>query len=413
MEPLWGCTADLQDAYFHVAMGWAFHKFLAFKVDDRVFVFQFMPFGLSVAPWAFHRVIKPVKAHFHRRSIQIHSYLDDFLLLHPTRVGLVHNTDYVLSSFKRLGLSVNSAKSSLTPSREVVYLGVLLRLDRQTMEIPTGTAQIISLCNETLSRSHLPRRRLESLLGLLNFAAPLVPLGRLRLRPLIMWVNRHTSPSSRDLHVPLDDSFKVMLRVWSTTSFLSQAVPLSVPVPHLQLMTDASLSGWSGIVLPHRVSGRWPVEFLGHSINWLELQAVFQALQHFLSLLRGQCPHLVRQHDGCLVLAAPGDIAFRSFDGSLSAGLRVLPHPLHPSSSQVPSGLSERYGGLRFTPSSGSDRVGAGWRDFPVVVFTRRPVRDRSVCNEGQCEASGLCLPLPRSFSFGGECCPYIGTGGI
>ena len=29
------------------------------------------------------------------------------------------------------------------------------------------------------------------------------------------------------------------------------------------------------------------MEFLGHSINWLELQAVFQALQHFLSLLRG------------------------------------------------------------------------------------------------------------------------------
>ena len=80
VEPLWGCMAGLQEAYFHVVMGWTFHKYLDFKDDDRVLVFHFMPFGLSSAPWAFHRVI-------------------------PTREGLVHNTDHVLNSFKRLGLS--------------------------------------------------------------------------------------------------------------------------------------------------------------------------------------------------------------------------------------------------------------------------------------------------------------------
>ena len=41
------------------------------------------------------------------------------------------------------------------------------------MEIPAGMAQkIVFLSNEILSWSHLPCRHLESLLGLLNFAAP-------------------------------------------------------------------------------------------------------------------------------------------------------------------------------------------------------------------------------------------------
>ena len=289
VEALWGCTIDLKDAYFHVPMGWAFHHYLAFSVDGRVFLFQYLPFGLSVAPWAFHRIIKPVMAYLHRRYVQIHSYLDDFLNLHPTQEGLKSNTALVLSLFQRLGIMVNYKKSSLTPSRNVVFLGVLLRLDRLTMELPPSTAlKIISLCGRTLSRSRQSRRCLESLMGLLNFAAPLVPLGRLRLRPLIMWMNSHSSASNRDVPILLDSPFKDLLRIWQSTAFLSLSVPMSIPVPQLQLMTDASLSGWSGVLLPYRVSGHWPGEYRDRSINWLELQAVFRALQHFLWCLKGR-----------------------------------------------------------------------------------------------------------------------------
>ena len=112
-------------------------------------------------------------------------------------------------------------------------------------------------------------------MGLLNFVASLVPLGRLRLRPLIMWMNEHSSAFSRDKGIPLDDSFKALLQVWQSNAFLLLHVPTSVPVPHLQLMMDTYQYGWSGVLLPHRVSGCWLEEFSGHSINWLELQAVF------------------------------------------------------------------------------------------------------------------------------------------
>ena len=115
VECLWGCTIDLKDAYFHCPIAWLFHVYLAFTVDGKVYVFQYLPFGLAVAPWAFHRIIKPVMACLHKQKVRIHSYLDDFLNLHPSRLGLETNTAIILDLFHRLGISVNIKKSSLTP----------------------------------------------------------------------------------------------------------------------------------------------------------------------------------------------------------------------------------------------------------------------------------------------------------
>ena len=73
VDPMWGCTVDLEDAFYHVPIAWIFHLYLAFVVDKQTYVFQMLPFGLSVAPWAFARVTKPIKAHMHLYLIHFQS----------------------------------------------------------------------------------------------------------------------------------------------------------------------------------------------------------------------------------------------------------------------------------------------------------------------------------------------------
>lgn len=134
--------------------------------------------------------------------------------------------------------------------------------------------------------SHCTRRQLESLIGQLNFAAPYLPLGRLKLLPLITWMNTHTLTTTRDLQVPFLETFKKDLEIWCDIQFLSACVPMSTATPLLQLMTDASKWGWSGVLLPHSVSGQWPKENSDRSSNWLELKAVYLsivALKQYLS----------------------------------------------------------------------------------------------------------------------------------
>ena len=286
---LWGCTIDLEDAYHSVPMAEWFQRFLAFVVDGVIYVFTHLPFGLAVAPWAFTRVIRPIKGFCHRLGLLLHSYLDDFLLLNSSRQGLLKDTAFLLRLFGDLGLAVNARKSRLTPSQSLEYLGVLFHLDSGTLALPVSKVlSIRRLCRLCLSRSRLSRRDLERLAGTLNFAAQFLPLGVLRLRPLVVWMNSRTSPSSRDLPVLLDQEFRQAVRVWLDVDFLGASVPMSLPRPALQLMTDASLYGWSGVLLPWSTAGVWPPSFRGRSINWLELMAVKLSLEHYAPLLQGQ-----------------------------------------------------------------------------------------------------------------------------
>ena len=74
---LYSTSVDITDAYLHVPINWEFHRFLAFVLGDRIFVFQVLPFGLSPAPWAFSKVMKPVKSLLWSEGIRVFSFLDD------------------------------------------------------------------------------------------------------------------------------------------------------------------------------------------------------------------------------------------------------------------------------------------------------------------------------------------------
>ena len=317
--PMWGCTLDLQDAYFHVPVNWFFQIFLAFMVDHQIYVFQFLPFGLSVAPWTFSRIIKPIKAHIHILTIRFHTYLDDFLILSLTPKSLTDHLSYIISLLETLGFLINIQKSQLIPSQTIEYLGVNLHLDSLLLSLPhSKVLAITAMCQDTLLQSHRSRRQLESLVGLLNFASSLVPLGRLRLRPIISWMNSHTSPHTRDRPVPLDRSLKKLLVPWTDQTFLTSPVHMNLPIPSLQLMTDSSKKGWSGILLPYKTSGEWPRSFRDLTSNWLELNAIFQSVIHFLPLLKGQSVQILSdnmtavaciQHQGTLRSQALMDLS--------------------------------------------------------------------------------------------------------
>ena len=102
-----------------------------------------------------------------------------------------------------------------------------------------------------------------------------------------MWMNHQTIPSRRDIPVILERSFKKDLLIWTNLVWLRSPVQMRTPIPTIQLMTDASRQGWGGALLPDRISGVWPQEVKDNSINWLELQAIFHALEHFQSKLKG------------------------------------------------------------------------------------------------------------------------------
>ena len=74
------CSIDLKDAFWHVPVAKFFRPFLGFRYQKRTFQFKALPFGLSVAPRVFTKVLAPVIAFIREQKVSILPYLDDLLI---------------------------------------------------------------------------------------------------------------------------------------------------------------------------------------------------------------------------------------------------------------------------------------------------------------------------------------------
>ena len=295
---LWGVKIDLKDAYFGVPLSPRIWKYFLFALgegeDLEIFFFKVLPFGLTSAPWAFTRVMKAVKKVLRLRGIQVTSFLDDFLILARSYEEALAHTTVTIDLLQRLGFQINWEKSSTEPRRSLEYLGVTVDLASMTFSLPEEKVQkILSFCRDGLEASRLTRRELERLTGFFNFAAQYLRLGKLFLKPIVLWMNRNTSVALRDRYVLLDDSLREALIPWMDPDFLRCPIPIRRHPFSKTLMTDASLDAWSGILLPHSVRGPWPPEWEGMSMNWKELKAVHLSLIRFQNQLKGHCVRIL------------------------------------------------------------------------------------------------------------------------
>ena len=107
----WVTSIDLTDAYFHILIRHAFRKWLRFVWDGVAYQFRALPFGLSLSPWVFTKIVREVIAAVHARGIRMRAYLDDWAIqAHDQELARRH-TQQVLSMVAALGFNVNLKKS--------------------------------------------------------------------------------------------------------------------------------------------------------------------------------------------------------------------------------------------------------------------------------------------------------------
>ena len=289
LGPMWGCTADVTNAFHSVPLEWSHHRYFAFCIRDqgrvRVFVFQFLPFGLSSAPWAFTRIVRPIKRYIRIHICPFHSYLDDFFILDYSAEALNANVPKIKALITSLGLTWNEAKSDFRPRLLVHFLGILVNLQDMTLSLPEDKiAKCKEACLNFRRYSTVTRRLMERLVGFLSFLSRYIQRGRLYILPLIARMLKISNRNFRDLPIPQDPKFLEFLSIWEDEVFLSSKVPMHIPDPQLEIMTDASGCGWCGIFLPDTVVGDWePWQQPMHS-NWKELKAIHLTLIHFSPL---------------------------------------------------------------------------------------------------------------------------------
>ena len=274
---------DLQDAYFHVPIHPSSRKYLRFAFENRVYQFQVLPFGLNTAPQVFTRLGHTVTAYLHRQGISVIPYLDDWLIHQPDRQVLLRHQAQLLNSLDLVGFILNQKKSELDLTQDLQFLGIHLRLDLGKALLPESKAwEIVARARHLSSLKVLNYTQVSQILGSLNWASGLIPLGRLYLRPLqrhfhsLGLTDRFTPPRRSDPLVLAN-----LLRRWLDPLFLTSGIPIRTFQADLTIFTDASNQGWGTHMGDSKISGTWTLTDRKLHINCLEFKAVIFVLQHW------------------------------------------------------------------------------------------------------------------------------------
>lgn len=337
----WMVKFDFSDGFFHLPIRQEERDVLGFMHpgNGNFYRYRQMCFGLASAPFIFQTLVEHFRAHLRARGLHsVVIYIDDTLILAPTREDAERAKGLFLEVASQLGFKVNNQKT-VGPEQCMQFTGITIDLIQGKLSIPDSKrdkalSRIHSLVSTAREGKSVPVKEVASTVGLLTHLAQITPAGATSIRSLwtalaphqvrtdgtrsghaavmslspaniadLEWWRRHiaSNPSRRLWAGP--DGF---LDIWTKDVIPDwQAIPEGV----LVLTTDASGTGW-GVVASgcnshtlsseNRMGGGFSDKQAGCSSNWRETKCTELALRKFAHLASGG-RILIRSDNSCAV----------------------------------------------------------------------------------------------------------------
>ena len=135
-------------------------KFLRFCWQGKMYQFNCLPFGLSSAPWIFTKATKPVVTSLRTLGMRIIIYIDDILVMAPSKELTQEHIQCLIFLLENLGFTVNRQKSLTNPAQEIDFLGlvadsVLMELRLPGSKIKNRTQELPVAVNFGLRKKKL------------------------------------------------------------------------------------------------------------------------------------------------------------------------------------------------------------------------------------------------------------------
>ena len=235
----WAVSIDLTDAYLHVPIHHQSRKYLRFAHEYQVYHYTALPFGMSLRPLIFSKLMGVIAAFLHQRAISVFPYLDDWLIKNLIRNRLITQTRFCIQTIQSLDFLPNLKKSDLFPSQKFTFIGMEFLTQQNLVRVPTDHVQNLLLTiKKFLSFKHVSARTFLSLLGKLSAAADLVLLGRLHLRPLQMCLLSVWKPHILPLDHPItiNGMIRSHLQWWITPIGSRQGLLSILQIPNFSFI---------------------------------------------------------------------------------------------------------------------------------------------------------------------------------
>ncbi|XP_047993797.1 uncharacterized protein LOC125232207 isoform X1 [Leguminivora glycinivorella] len=278
---------DLKEAYLLIPIHVSDRKYLRFQFQaygsKEILTYEFnaLPYGLSLAPWVFTKVMKEVITYLRSNGLKSVMYLDDILCIGDDYPDCIRNVNETVKLLQCLGFVINFSKSSLEPKHSCKFLGFIFDTRNMSMSLPNDKRnKIAQLVNKFMKLPRCSIREFAQLIGVLVAACPAVKYGWLYTKILerqkFLFLQKHNDNFEAKISLPniictdLD---------WWNKNIATANNPMRTENFKYEIFTDASRSGWGAVCGNKRVNGLWKIVEMEYHINYLELFAVFLALK--------------------------------------------------------------------------------------------------------------------------------------
>ncbi|MDA8639379.1 reverse transcriptase domain-containing protein [bacterium] len=327
-------SCDISSAYPHLLVAPRFRNLLCFRTDCAVpisppsstdpecwdtaatavgctpmqvrdFRFRSLPFGLKSAPRLWTRFLRPVISALRsgrlRRPdgslvppIRLVCYLDDILIMNPTREGCHRDTVTVVNLLRSLGLLLAEDKCETVPTQQIEFLGLVCSTTDMMFYVPSkkrrnfvaDTRRLLQLARHR----HIQLRQLAGWIGKARALGDAVVHSRRRTRSCLRCLNGALASGARWGHfVRLQRPALAELQWWLHTAEAWKGSGIMIPTHDVSIDTDAGPWAWGGFLGQQSAGGFWSRRQLSRlSQNHKELLGVFFTLQAFEEQLVGK-----------------------------------------------------------------------------------------------------------------------------
>ena len=266
----WMIKMDLKDAYLQIPIHPDHQHLLTFQWEEKTYMFQCLPFGLSAAPRVFTKLLKPLVGFLRQIGCRLIIYLDDMLMLHQDRGQLQQVTQLTCQLFESLGLIVNQKKSILTPTQDLEFLGFHLCSVKMKLSIPSEKFRKIQQdARRMLDQESVSVREIARFVGKTTATTRAIPLAPLHYRALQMLMNsvlplNYTQEEisiKYETVVSLTPASRADLEWWITFEKVPLGALVCPPDPTIIVHSDASNKGWGTVLNSQsQTGGLWSCE---------------------------------------------------------------------------------------------------------------------------------------------------------
>ena len=248
------CTLDLKDAYYQCLLDPQSRDITTFSDGRNLFRFKRLPFGLSVAPAIFTRVMQEVLRPLLALGF-VKNYLDDVIIFAPTIESILERLDLVFTRMKEMGLKLNVSKCHFV-KRKIKFLGHYV--SQKGIEVNPNSIESISKMNPPRSTKEVRR-----FIGMASFYRKFIPHFAGIAAPL-------TTLQSKKVPFYWNDecqkAFETLKQKLTETPVLTKVKLGS----ELELHTDASNFHVGAVLMQREPDGLHPVGYYSKKLNKCE-----------------------------------------------------------------------------------------------------------------------------------------------